>query len=450
VNNGSITTDIQGGAPFAQGAPYTVLWTGPNGFTSTAASIYNLSPGLYHLAVTDSRGKQITAEATITAPEELKVIPDEEKEVSCYGAADGHISITVEGGTQPYQTIWTKDTMPFAITEDITALGPGTYEVTVGDANGCTPSIMSWVIAQPDSITITLKGKSDIHCFGDSAGFIAVEVTGGVPGYRYKWTGPAGFTSTDKDLSHLIAGDYHLLVTDGAGCTRTLAVTLTEPSPLAVSAQTTPISCYGANNATIRLNIIGGTAPYQAEWNNYATGTYQYNLSAGVYTILITDAAQCQISTTVSIAEAPVFRMNPEVKNVSCYGARDGSIALNFETTLKSVVLIWSDNVRSGTTRNNIGPGVYTVNIQGGSLCMLSRTFVVTEPAPLTLTGTVTDITDCKAASGGAIDLMVTGGTPPYRYVWSNGAVTEDLTNLQEGNYAITVTDAEGCAQIAA
>ncbi|WP_191963311.1 SprB repeat-containing protein [Flavobacterium luteum] len=151
---------------------------------------------------------------------------------------------------------------------------------------------------------------------------------------------------------------------------------------------------------------------------------------------------------TVTIPQAPVFKVTPIVKNVSCFGANDGSINLNLVGGIPTVTLKWSDGSTAGTTRNNLGPGTYKAVISDGTPCYITRTFTILEPQQLVLTANTTNAFDCDDANSGQINLLISGGSSPFTYSWSNGATTEDLNNITGGNYLITVIDANGCSKI--
>lgn len=451
--DGRITTNIEGGIP-----PYTVLWTGPNGFTSSATSISGLPQGDYTLKITDSGNSlPFTKTYTIIEPGEIKLTADIHRNVSCFGAANGEIAISVTGGTGAYTYAWTKDNVGYATTEDVSNLSPGNYLVTVSDANNCGPKTLAFTITEPKPLKIDLISKTDVLCFGDSTGTVLVSVQGGTkieitPGvfdYKYAWTGPKGFTSTSQNLEHLFAGMYNLKMTDKQGCELTFAVSIAQQSEIIIKATTNPITCYGANNGSIKIDVTGGVPPYQTQWNNLATGDSQDNLSSGDYVVTVIDALSCSRSIKVTIPEAPIFKITPVVKQISCFGAHDGSITLNYIGDSKLSKLRWSDGSTSGATRNNLGPGTYTVTINDGSPCIINKTFVIVEPQQIVLAANVTHALNCNNAKSGAIDLTVSGGTPPYNYSWSNGAKTEDLSNITSGNYLVTVTDANTCAQTA-
>ena len=447
LNNGSFQTNITGGIPFSPGTPYHISWTGPNGFTSFASSISNLTPGDYALSITDKGGCPFLNTYTITEPADIVLTTDSKKNITCFSVADGEIKITISGGTSNYNIAWTKNGIPFATTEDLTNLSPGTYVVTVSDTNNCVPKTASFTITEPPILAVNLVNKTNILCFGDSTGAITVNVVGGTAPYTYAWSGPNGFTSTTQNLAAIFAGTYTLIITDNSGCSKNLTVQITQTPPIIIKAATMPIICYGDNNASINIVVSGGVAPYTIAWSNLGSGTFQNNLSAGDYIITVTDALNCTQTLTVNIPEAPLFSINPVVKNISCFGAKNGSISLNFVGGIAPVKLTWSDSNFAGTTRNNLTPGSYTVTIIDSKPCTITRTFILLEPQLLALSANLTNALDCNNANSGAINLLVSGGSAPFTYDWSNGATTEDLTNIPAGNYLVTVTDANGCSK---
>ena len=455
--NGSITTNIKGGTPFSTGEPYKIEWTGPNGFTSSLANLSNLVAGKYNLSITDAIGIKYSFNYTIDEPDKITLKPDYKKNISCKGKADGEIGVTASGGTLPYKYIWTKDGVYFSDNEDIRNIRPGKYEVILTDVSDCSPQKLSFEITEPEGLAIKLTNQTNVKCRGESTGSISVEIQGGTkveisPGifdYSYSWLGPNEFSDHNKDLNNIAAGLYSLTVTDASGCDQELSIQITEPEEIKIKAETTTITCYGNNNASIKLTISGGVPPYDALWDNLSKGTFQDNLSAGYYGIKITDTNNCTTGITVNIPEPPLFKISPVIKHVSCYGASDGSVSLNYEGGTAPIAFAWNDNPTAGTTRNNLTSGQYSVNIKDGSGCTISRTFQIIEPDPLFITASVTDDFDCDTSNGGSIDLSVSGGTSPYQYIWSNGSTNEDLAHVPAGNYLINVTDASGCSNSA-
>lgn len=447
ANNGSIQTTIAGGIPFSPSAPYLISWTGPNGFTSPSANISNLAPGSYTLTITDAGGCPINETYLISEPNEIVLTTILEKDITCFNDANGKIEINISGGTLNYTFAWTKNGIPYANIQNLSNLSPGIYAVTVSDAKNCGPKTATFTITEPPILAVNLVNKTNILCFGDATGVITVNTVGGTLPYTYAWSGPNNFTSSNQNLTAVIAGTYNLIVSDNAGCSRNLTVQLTQTPQIKITATTTPIICYGGNDASISIMITGGIAPYTIGWSNLGSGTLQDNLSAGDYLITITDALNCVQTLNVNIPEAPIFTINPVVKNSTCFGDKNGSINLNLVGGIAPIKLVWDDNATAGTTRNNLGPGSYTVTIIDGKPCTIKRTFIILEPQLLVLQGNITNALDCNNANTGAINLLVSGGSAPFTYAWSNGTTTEDLVNISAGNYLVTVKDANGCSQ---
>ena len=448
-NNASIQTNITGGIP-----PYTISWSGPNGFFSSSASISGLASGKYYLNITEKGGCPFSTSYTITEPSKIQINTVSKKDITCNGASNGEINVTISGGTPTYTISWTKNGVAFADTTVLSNLASGTYILSVTDANNCGPVTQSFVISEPPVLAINVV-KQDVKCFGDNSGAITINVTGGttfelspgVFGYHYNWTGPNGFTSTAQNLLNIKSGIYNLTVTDKSGCSRTYSATITQPVELMATADTKQISCNGTNDASIAVTASGGTPPYRIVWSNFATGWSQTDLSAGDYTAIVLDANDCQKTLKVTISEPHIYTINPVVKNISCYGAHNGSINLNFQGGLPPISIKWSDSSVAGSVRNNLGPGTYIVTISDASPCVLTQSFIVVEPQQLGVTATIKDAFDCNNPNSGSISLLVSNGTPPYSYVWSNGLTTKDITNVGEGDYSVTVTDAGGCSK---
>ena len=436
VNNASITTNITGGIP-----PYTITWTSPNGFSSSATSILNIAPGTYDLLITDTGNCPFTSSYIITEPNDIVITTDSNTNITCFEADNGSIAISVSGGTGAYTYSWTKDTFPYAATDDISNLAPGSYEVTVSDANNCGPKTATFTITEPPLLEVTLASQINVDCFGFSTGAINIDVVGGTSPYTYAWSNG----ETTEDISSIPAGLYNLVVTDNLGCVQNISVTITQSPEIIINAITTTIECYGDNDATIDVTISGGVGPYQYQWSNLATTLNLTNLSPDDYIITVTDGIGCEKVLPINIPSPPIFDVTPVVTNISCFGANDGSIDLNFIGGIAPVTLVWNDGSTSGTSRNNLPPGIYSVVITDSKPCTISRTFTIVEPSILSLSANLSNPLDCTNGSSGDIDLIIAGGVPPYSFLWTNGATTEDLSGVTAGNYGVTLTDANGC-----
>ena len=455
ANDGYINLNPIGGTPSQAGSEYIYSWTGPNGFTSSEQNISELAPGTYIVNIIDSLDCSFEFEYEINEPDPLEIIVDEQSDVQCNGIFDGIISISPQGGAAPYTYEWTKDGVFFSSEQNIDNLEPGTYVVFLNDANLCGPVSQIFEIVQPEPIEISLVNSVDILCFGENTGSIDINVIGGTPEqistevtqYNYLWIGPNGYTSNEQDIDNLFAGIYTVTVSDSLGCEEIFEVELTQPDDLIINYTTTDNSCYESDDGTITLDIQGGVEPYQIFWSNFGNGPTQTNLSAGIYEVTVIDAHDCEEVVNIEIIEAPIFDTNPVQTNISCFGETDGSINLNITGGIAPIFVSWDDDPSAGEERNNLGPGTYNVLIEdsSGNNCTISHEFIIVEPQELILNAVVTNPLDCDNVNSGSIDLQVVGGTEPYTFLWSNGAVTEDLNDIPAGNYSVSVTDFMGC-----
>lgn len=283
--NGTANTVVAGGTP-----PLQYIWnTG-----STNTNINNLSPGNYSVTVTDANGCAVSASVTITEPTLLQVSTTSTN-VNCFGAANGTGVSSVSGGTAPYLYHWSNN----ASTPNINNLAPGTYGLTVTDQHGCTAT-SAVTITQPTVLTAT-TAQTNVLCNGDPTGGASVSASGGTGLYTYSWSNGA----TTNVITGVLAGTYSVTVTDANGCTVVRTVTVTEPTPLVVSATATDVICYGAGDGTATAIVSGGTTLYQYAWSNNTGFQSAYSLVAGNYTVTVTDAHGCTGSASVTVNEPP-------------------------------------------------------------------------------------------------------------------------------------------------
>lgn len=436
-NNGTATFNPSGGT-----APYNYIWsTVPPQFNPTAN---NLSIGTYYVTVTDINNCSYNDSITITEPFPLTGNISVVQNVTCQGANDGVAQIAPVGGTFPYAYNWSNG----GTNSVVGNLAQGVYYVTVTDANNCSYTD-NVIITAPSQLNLSLVSKTDVTCNGGNDGQIQLQVTGGTVssgGYIFTWNPPLG---NNQNPSGLSAGNYGVTVTDNNGCQDNLNITIAEPPALQLTYTKTDILCNGGTNGSISLNVTGGILPYTYNWSS-SLGNVQNptNLSAGSYSVTITDFNGCQISQTINITEPTILSAVATPTHVTCYGGTSGGVTLSPQGGTLPYSYSW--NV-GGTTQNlsNITSGVYFVTVTDANGCTFVTNTVVNEPTPISTNITVTNQVTCPGGNDGAIDLSVSGGGgQAYYFAWNSGATTEDLSNLTAGSYVVTISNNNGCTVI--
>lgn len=354
-------------------------------------------------------------------------------DVDCAGNATGSIDVEVTGGAMPVSYEWSTG----ATTEDLTGLIAGVYTLEITDNKGCVESI-AVTIAEPAPLVLTID-KIDIPCFGHGNGELDVTVSGGKAPYSYLWNTGA----TTEDLVGLSAAAYSVVAFDANGCFVGTSIRINEPSLLEVGVVKSDITCAGSADGTIDLTPIGGTAPYTYLWNTGATTQGLTGLSAGTYSVIITDHNGCEVTASATITAPTPLSLSSLVSTPNCFGASDGVI----DITATGGTLPYSFSWNTGATTEDITglvAGTYELTVTDFNGCVATFTTDLIDPLELITSGTVTNVS-CFALSDGAIDITPGGGTPPYTYNWDTGATTEDLTGLSAGTYQVTVTDSKGC-----
>lgn len=430
ANVGTAVVEASGGV-----GPYTYAWPP---FAETSDSISGLDGGSYTVEVTDANGCPQTEPYTIVAPPDWDVTLTPTNP-TCFNGNDGSIASSgVTGGTPPYTFSWTGTTQT---TENLTGLTAGTYTLTVTDSIGCTTTFPPVVLTEPTPISIT-ETHTNVSCFGAADGAIDITVSNGVAPYSYLWT-LGGATS--QDTANLAPGIYQVLVTDASGCADSLAVTITEPDTLVLSAATVDASCNGLCDGSATLSTTGGVGPFVFDWSTTGnTGPTSVSICAGSYTVSVTDANGCTDTTSFTISDNQL-QVAVTTTDVDCNSICDGEATATVTGLNPPYTYDWQPAGGTGPTASGLCAGNYTLTVEDATGCSVTENFTIVEPDPIVIAMAVTDVT-CQGGNDGAIDLTVSGGTPGYTYQWfPDGQTTEDIDNLTAGDYSILVTDTNGC-----
>ena len=401
--------------------------------------------------------------------------------ISCFGADDGSIDLTAMGDPFPFTFIWSNSD----VSEDISGLSPGLYEVIVTDDNGCVDSIETSII-EPLALELSDTTFSDfngvnISCNSFNDGSIDLTIIGGSPAYTYAWTTSdgSGLVPTDEDQSGLAAGTYDVTVSDINGCSISHSFTLTEPTALTESttAFTYPsgdnISCFGLADGSIDLANTDGSPAYSYAWTTVdgsglvPTDEDQSGLTAGTYDVTVSDINGCTITSSITLTEPTALTESttafsyPSSDNISCFGLADGSIDLTNTDGSPAYSYAWTTVDGSGLVptdedQSSLTAGTYDVTVTDINGCTITSSITLTEPTALTESTTAFaypsgDNISCFGLADGSIDLTNTEGSPAYSYAWTtvdgSGLVPtdEDQSGLTAGTYDVTVTDINGC-----
>ncbi len=436
ICDGSITLSVSGGT-----SPYTFEWVGPNNYSSNTQNINNLCPGDYTVTITDANGCTAVATYTVSEPDPLTASATFTPP-TCNGECDAIVDVSVTGGTPPYTYEW-DGPCEGPNPQDVCA---GTFTVTITDANSCTTSV-TVTVTEPDALDLELS-STDETTPGANDGSATATVTGGTPTYTYEWdTSPPQITST---ITGLAPGTYCVTVTDANDCTISGCVVVNAGNcDLTATVTPTDVSCNGGNDGMAEAVPSGGTMPYNYNWSSGGNESTENNLSAGSYSVTITDANDCEVIVNFTINEPSALVLEMESTDETTNGAMDGTATANVTGGTQPYSYLWDDANNSTTqTIENLSAGNYCVTVTDDNGCTISGCVTV-NPGGCDLEGEIATVdVSCNGGSDGLASVTATGGTPPYTYAWSSGGNETMEDSLSAGSYMVTIFDSNGCCII--
>jgi gliding motility-associated-like protein len=441
--------------------------------------IDNLVAGTYWLEIKDVLNCVTTFSVVITEPDGMQLAgsllsesPDGNFNISCNGASDGSINMTVSGGSGIYVYAWTGPAGFTASSINIAGLKAGVYTCSVRDLNGCilTPSPTFTLteplplVINPPTLSVSLDGAYNINCYGASTGSISITVSGGSIGnYKYNWStiNGSGIINGQKDQLALSAGTYHIVVTDSNTCVTTKDITLTQPPVYVTHLSANNITCLspGFNNGSIDLTVSGGIAPYSYLWSNGAVTEDISGLTQGNYKVTVTDFNGCLKKDSINVDLPPPIIYTKNVinyngYNISCNGLSNGAIHIDPTAGSAPFVYTWTgpDGFTASTKDiTSLKAGSYQILIVDSRECKATETINLTEPGKLAMTVTLSASAaggfniNCAGDSTGSIDVLPINHVNTAHYLWSDGFNGKTRTNLPAGSYGVVISDANDC-----
>ena len=460
--NGGISATVAGGT-----SPYMFHWSNDS---LTGPSDNGLCPSTYTLTVTDANGCTMIQTAkidtgSVSNPCANSTLMVATTAINATSGCNGGATATATGGYAPYSYIWS--TANQSTSSALTGLCAGTYSLTVTDSKGCTKvSSVMVVIDTTKSTTcsnpptVAIQSVTNTLCFGSNTGSAVIMAQGGTPPYSYSWSPIGGNTST---LSNASAGTYTVSVIDSKGCSANTSVSISQSAMIAISLSTT--NATSGCNGGITATVAGGTSPYLFHWSNDSlTGPSDNGLCPSTYTLTVTDANGCSSSSNFSITSTTdTTKSNPcanstlliTTNTMNPTSGCNGGITATVTGGKSPYVYHWNNDSISTPSQNKLCPGTYTLTVTDANGCNAIATAALMKDSvntssnpcnnnPIKLNAQVTNVTTATVCNGAITD-SVMGGYPPFKFIWSNGASTPQISNLCMGAYSVQVIDSKGC-----
>ena len=405
----------------------------------------NLKAGNYVVYCFEKIGCSDSILVNLNEPTALIVKPFGDS-TACKNATNGKVWTTVNGGIKPYKFSWNN-----AKTDSLlTGIGKGLYTVTITDKNGCTIN-SSITIYDRDKNVLSTTMTIDTVCSLATNGKLSIKVTGGTLPYKYLWSN----NSTITIANNLKAGVYSVTATDQNGCAAIDSSRVFNYQNFNVNILQTASKCRNGNDGTAIIeNIaingnISNISNYVFKWSNNASTIGINGLKADAnYTVTVTDKKGCTAENSIKIGNPTGINATISSQtDTKCETTTDGTMTVSALGGTNVFTYLWDNNAQNQTTKTatNLKNGTYFVTVTDENGCTATTSGVVKSPNPIVANLVVTDV-GCPGEATGSVKSTVTGGTPAYIFKWSNGGFNTSIDKIEAGNYAVTISDQNGCS----
>ncbi len=280
------------------------------------------------------------------------------------GQALGTATAAAGGGTAPYFYTWGTGQN----TATLSNLAAGIYTVTIRDAGNCITTATG-TVTNPNAPTATATAQNPA-CAGNG-GTVTAQATGGQSPYTYTWnTAPVQYSQVAVVS---LSGTYIVNIKDALGCVSSASVTVTMPNVLNVAATGSNVLCNGGTTGSAAATGAGGTGNLTYAWSNAQSGANATGLTAGNYTVTVTDGNGCTKTASVIITEPSAISV--ATSSVGSTGS-NGSATATPSGGVSPYTYSWNNALVTATI-NGLAPGTYTVTVTDASGCTKTATVVV-------------------------------------------------------------------------
>ncbi|MDR0541521.1 MAG: hypothetical protein LBH19_04835 [Dysgonamonadaceae bacterium] len=483
--NGSMTVTVTEGTP-----SYRYVWKKDNAsgavlldetVSRNTSTLEGVNSGNYYVEVITPKGCSDSRVIHLERSPDIYITIRQTGDIVCSGDNTGELTATVTGGAAPYRYFWyqineyTQEQTPVGSDDEtLSSIPAGNYRLQIEDANGV--KARSKIARQTEQNPIYVSFQTErLDCYHSSDGFLEAEVSGGIAPYAYLWENG----STSDRIENLSAGSYRVRVTDAGGCYRDAVGTVSAPGRLNVNAVLTHPACSGAATGKIQLQITGGNTPYDISWSTGSTQNTLAHLTAGMYTVTVTDGKGCEsVEKTFALNEPQAIEIRQSsYQPVSAFGRTDGAFSIRISGGNSPYALICkkdeTQNINPQSIQNqgdasvvvtyaNLPVGNYSVTVMDKNYqsdpaynnCSATFSIEVAEPPAMSVYLVEQHPITCYEGNDGSLLAVGDGGEPdsplPYRYEWflvegynrtPIGENSDRITGLSDGIYVVRITD---------
>lgn len=430
---------------------------------------------IFNVDIKDDNECQITIPQIIVPNIDPITVTANATSPRCYNENSGSVSLSIVGGSQPYEIVWYNSNDVIIDNQNnlsLDSLASGNYYVIVTDNLGCEVSPTLFTIDPVDDIVVTAT-VTDVSCEGFSDGSISItNVTGGNGGYSYQWF-PGGFIN--PLITNLSVNDYQLTVIDSEGCTKTVSYEIVNPDDVEINLTSSPISCYDFSDGQLNASVpVGNVTEYKwykngIEMSPLLAGNIDnlINLGTGIYNVevILNNDFDCPYSSSpIELSQPNEVIATFTSSDPTCFDYNDGEFSAVVTGGTLASGSDYSFNLIDASNNsvisnlpifNQLFSSDYLFVATDDNGCTDSVNFTLNNPNDIVLNVTSSD-PNCFGGNTGNASFNAFNTVGQVNPVWSEVislanfnsiSINESINNLSSGNYALTVTDSLGCTQ---